>query len=429
MAGGRSLDMTFDGRGFRPRPGMTAIYTALALSIFATGARAASHDVPMKLRKAQAEPVTFDALAGWKEDDHAAAYGSFLKSCGAILNGTKAMRKARPVYGALFTVCERARSAGPLASDQARAFFEENFKPVRIALPGQTDGFFTGYYETEVDGSRVKTGDYNVPIYKIPAKLTGRSKVFAQFDRSNIEDGALAGKGLEICWVKNPIDAFFAQIQGSTRVKLDDGKLLRLNYIASNGMKYTPVGRALIDRGIISKEEMSMDKIRDWMEANPDEGRELRRKNRSFVFFTETPLAAHEECIGAQGVPLTPWRSLAVDKSIHVYGTPIWVDAALPIESEKPETKFQHLMIAQDTGSAIVGAARADIYFGHGEGIGSIAGRIKQYGQFVMLVPRGVSVKGDGTPPPEIPLPKPRPKDFIASAGGPDEAVSAKARP
>ncbi|HEY6831232.1 MAG TPA: MltA domain-containing protein [Pseudolabrys sp.] len=401
---------------------MAAICTALALSIFASGAKAEPHDIPLKLRKAQAEPVTFDALAGWKDDDHAAAYGSFLKSCGAILNGTKAMRKARPVYGALFTVCERARSAGPLGGEQARTFFEENFKPVRIAPPGQTDGFFTGYYETEVDGSRVKTADYNVPIYKIPAKLTGRSKVFAQFDRSKIEDGALDGKGLEICWVKNPVDAFFAQIQGSTRVKLDDGKLLRLNYIASNGMKYTPVGRALIDRGIISKEEMSMDKIRDWMEANPDEGKELRRKNRSFVFFTETPLAAHEECIGAQGVPLTPWRSLAVDKSIHVYGTPIWVDAALPIESEKPETKFQHLMIAQDTGSAIVGAARADIYFGHGEGIGSIAGRIKQYGQFVMLVPRDVSVKGDGAPPSDIPLPKPRP-------GGIGEAVSAKARP
>ena len=417
MAGGRSLQWSF-----RNGPMGRTIFAALTFSLVTAGAQAAGHDIPLKLRKAQAEPVTFAELNGWKDDDHALAYGSFLKSCGAILNGSKAMRRARPVYGALFTVCERARSAGPLTREQARAFFEDNFKPVRIAPPGQTDGFFTGYYETEVDGSRVKTGDYNVPIYKIPAKLTGRSKVFAQFDRSKIEDGALAGKGLEICWVKNPIDAFFAQIQGSTRVKLDDGKLLRLNYIASNGMKYTPVGRALIDRGIISKEEMSMDKIRDWMEANPDEGKELRRKNRSFVFFTETPLAAHEECIGAQGVPLTPWRSLAVDKSIHVYGTPIWVDAALPIESEKPETKFQHLMIAQDTGSAIVGAARADIYFGHGDGIGSIAGRIKQYGQFVMLVPRSVSVKGDGAPPSDIPLPLPRP-DAIG------EAVSAKTRP
>jgi membrane-bound lytic murein transglycosylase A len=402
-------------------------FAALTLCVMmATGAKAASHDVPLKLRKAQAEPVTFAELNGWKDDDHALAYASFQKSCGAILNGSKAMRRARPVFGALFAVCERASNLGTLDREQARAFFEDNFKPVRIAPPGQTDGFFTGYYETEVDGSRVKTAEYNVPIYKIPAKLSGRSKVFAQFDRSKIEDGALNGKGLEICWIKDPIDAFFAQIQGSTRVKLNDGELLRLNYIASNGMKYTPVGRELIDRGIISKEEMSMDKIRDWMEANPEEGRELRRKNRSFVFFAETPLRPHEECIGAQGVPLTPWRSLAVDKSIHVYGTPIWVDAELPIESEKPETKFQHLMIAQDTGSAIVGAARADIYFGHGEGISSIAGRIKQYGQFVMLVPRNVSVKGDGAQPPEIPLPRARPKDVIADGASAGEAVSAK---
>jgi len=240
-----------------------------------------------------------------------------------------------------------------------------------------------------------------------------KSKVFAHFDRSAIEDGALNGKKLEICWVKNPVDAFFAQIQGSTRVKLDDGKLLLLNYIASNGQPYTPVGKFLIDRGIISKEEMSMDRIRDWMDANPDAGKELRRKNRSFVFFQETALAAHDECIGAQGIPLTAGRSLAVDKKIHTYGTPIWIDADLPILSEKPETKFRRLLFAQDTGAAIVGAARADIYFGAGEEIGHIAGRIKQHGQFVMLVPRSVAVTGSGVAPvQDIPLPRPRPKEI-----------------
>lgn len=172
-----------------------------------------------------------------------------------------------------------------------------------------------------------------------------------------------------------------------------------------------------------------MDKIRDWMEANPEEGRDLRRKNKSFVFFTETSLAEHEECIGAQGVPLTPLRSVAVDKKLHVYGTPIWIDAELPIESEKPETKFQRLLIAQDTGSAIVGPARADIYFGAGEEVGSIAGRIKQFGNFVMLVPRGVAAKGDGTPA-HVPLPKPRPQDVIAKADQADSiAASAKKRP
>jgi membrane-bound lytic murein transglycosylase A len=391
------------------------IRCGLALCLIAaTGMPAAAHE--MKLRNAQVEPLTFAALEGWKDDDHAAALQAFLKSCSAILQGSKAMRAARPIYGGLYKACEAATAAGEIDRDRARAFFEDNFKPVRIAPHGAGEGFFTGYYETEFEGSRYPSDEFTVPLYAAPAATVKhrKSKVFANLDRTKIEDGAIAGRGLEICYVKNPIDAFFAQIQGSARVKLDNGKLLRLNYIASNGQPYTPVGRFLIDRGIISKEEMSMDKIRDWMEANPDEGKDLRRKNRSFVFFAETDLNAQDECIGAQGIPLTPGRSLAVDKHIHVYGTPIWIDADLPIASEKPETKFRRLLFAQDTGSAIVGPARADIYFGHGEEISHIAGRIKQHGQFVMLVPRSVAVTGS-TPPPvtDIPLPRPRPAEIV----------------
>jgi membrane-bound lytic murein transglycosylase A len=372
----------------------------------------------MNLRSAQVEPLSFALLDGWMDDDHGAAFDTFLKSCSAILNGTKAMRAARPVFGALFKVCERAVTAGPLDREHARAFFEENFKPVRVMPAGQTEGFFTGYYETEVDGSRFPSDEFTVPLYAAPAEAVRKrqSKVFSDLDRTKIEDGALAGKDLEICYVRNPADAFFAQIQGSTRVKLDSGTMLRLNYIASNGMPYTPVGKFLIDRGIVSREEMSMDKIRDFMEANPEEGKELRRKNRSFVFFHETPLSVNDECIGAQGVPLTPGRSLAVDKRIHVYGTPIWINAEFPIDSEKPETKFRHLLFAQDTGSAIVGPARADIYFGHGEEISHIAGRIKQYGQFVMLVPQSVAVSAGVVAATNIPLPKPRPQMTVTAA-------------
>lgn len=382
-------------------------------------APAAAREAAIKLPNAQVEALNFAALAGWADDDHAAAYTTFLKSCGAILQGSRVSRAGRPVFGALFKVCERAKAAGPLEGEQARAFFEDNFKPVRIAPPGQTEGFFTGYYETEFVGSRVPTDEFKIPIYAAPAETVKKrkSRVFAHFDRTAIENGALNGKKLEICYVKNPVDAFFAQIQGSTRVKLDSGQMLRLNYVASNGQRYTPVGKFLIDRGIIAKEDMSMDRIRDWMDANPDEGRELRRKNRSFVFFRETALAPHDECIGAQGIPLTAGRSLAVDRKIHVYGTPIWIDAELPILSEKPDTKFRRLLFAQDTGSAIIGSARADIYFGAGEEIGHIAGRIKQHGQFVMLVPRSVAVNGSGAAPTQdIPLPQPRPKAIIADA-------------
>jgi membrane-bound lytic murein transglycosylase A len=398
----------------------------LGLVLGVTVAASAPATVTMKLPKASVQPLDFAALNGWNDDDHAAAFSSFLKSCTAILNGTKAMRAARPIYGALYKVCERAAAAGPLDREQARAFFENNFNPVRVVPVGQTEGFFTGYYETEVSGSRARSDEYSIPLYRPPAKLIGRSTVFGNFDRTKIEDGALAGKGLEICWVKNPVDAFFAQIQGSTRVKLDSGKLLRLNYIASNGLPYTPVGRYLIDKGFITKEEMSMDRIREWMDANPDEAKDLRRKNRSYVFFQETALGEHDECIGAQGIPLTAERSLAVDKHIHVYGTPIWIEAELPIDSEKPETPFRHLLFAQDTGSAIVGPARADIYFGSGEEIGHVAGRIKQHGRFVMLVPRSVAVKGGS----DIPLPKPRPKETFADAATTGKVMAAaKPRP
>src|SRR5262249_55874559 len=190
-------------------------------------------------------------------------------------NGSKFMRIARPVFGALFKVCERAVAAGHLDREHARAFFEDNFKPVKIMPAGRTQGFFTGYYETEVEGSRFPSDEFTVPLYAAPAETVRKkqSTVFPDLDRTKIEDGALAGKNLEICYVRNPTDAFFAQIQGSTRVKLDTGRLLRLNYVASNGMPYTPVGKFLIDRGIVSREEMSMDKIREYMETNPEEGK------------------------------------------------------------------------------------------------------------------------------------------------------------
>ncbi len=403
------------GLGALRRPGMTTIAAAILISASVVPA-SASGNKTVTLPKAAVEPVEFTALTGWEDDDHAAAFASFLKSCGAIRHGTPKMRRAKPIYGGLYTACTNALALGRLDRDKARAFFEREFNAYRVAATGQSEGFFTGYYESEVLGSRTRTDEYKVPIYTAPAHAIKAklSKVFPHLDRTRIEEGALAGKGLEICWVKNPVDLFFAQIQGSTRVRLDDGKTMRLNYIASNGHPYTPVGRDLIDRGIIAKEDMSMDRIRHWMEANPAEGAELRRKNRSFVFFKEQPLEEHEECIGAQGVPLTPMRSVAVDRSLHVYGTPVWVDAELPIAGDKPETALRQLMIAQDTGSAILGPARADIYFGFGNDVGSVAGRVKQFGRFVVLVPREVTLAGSGALAREVPLPKPRPGAVVA---------------
>ena len=382
---------------FRCRILFGVLFTLIAGMVGASAA-----DKVLRLPGAQVEPLGYTTLDGWAADDHAAAFGSFLKSCKPIRAGTPAMRAARPMFGGLYEACGHAveMAAKPVTAREARAFFEKNFTPVRVTPAGEPGGFFTGYYETVIDGSRKKTAEYHVPLYRTPA-------VASAYDRTQIEEGALAGKGLEIVWLKNPVDAFFAQIQGSARIKLAGGDTMRVGYAARNGLPYTPVGKFLIERGVVSKEDMTMDKIRDFMEANPDEGRELRRKNRSYVFFREVPLGAEQHSTGGQGVELTPDRSLAVDRSLHVYGTPIWVEADLPIASEKPVTPFRKLTIAQDTGTAIIGPARADIFFGAGEELGKIAGRIKQFGKFVMLVPKGVTVSGV---PAGVPTPPARPR-------------------
>src|SRR6202023_2405477 len=218
-------------------------------------------------------------------------------------------------------------------------------------------------------------------------------------------------RGLEICWLKNQTDLLFTQIQGSARVRLEDGSTLRINYDAHNGYPYTAVGRILIDRGIIPKEQMSMQRIREWMDQNPDGARELRRQNQSYVFFRQVPLTDRDEAVGAQGVPLTPGRSIAVDKALHVYGTPFFIEGELPIESEQSKTPFRRLMIAQDTGSAITGPARADLYFGAGADAGKVSGRLKNNMRFVILVPKSLDPMARGR---KMPVPDARPSAKIA---------------
>jgi membrane-bound lytic murein transglycosylase A len=283
-----------------------------------------------------------------------------------------------------------------------------------------------------IDGSRTQTDVYNVPVYRRPSNLfvrgfnqsstglpnkgqvfrkIGRRKLVPYYDRAEIEDGKIAGRGLEICWLKNQTDLLFTQIQGSARVRLEDGSTMRINYDAHNGYPYTPVGRILIDRGIIPKDQMSMQRIREWMEQNPDGANELRRQNRSYVFFREVQLSDKDEAVGAQGVPLTPGRSIAVDKALHVYGTPFFIEGELPIESEQSKTPFRRLMVAQDTGSAITGPARADIYYGAGADAGKVSGRIKNNMRFVILVPKSLDPLAVGR---KMPVPDSRPSAKIA---------------
>jgi membrane-bound lytic murein transglycosylase A len=376
---------------------------------------------PLRIPDSQLEPLAFDAIEGWPQDDHAAALATFKASCRPLLRGRGQSTEQRPVYQALLKACAEAVHVAPSA---ARAFFEAEFRPVRINRLGDRAGFLTGYYEPIVEGSRFPTREFTVPLYRRPPDLvpppgtakgqgfpnTGKSMrrqadgtLVPYYERGEIDDGALDGRHLEICWIKDPIDLFVIQIQGSARIRLEDGEMLRVNYDSHNGFPYTAVGRILIERGLVPREEMSMDRIRDWMKANPDAGRELRRANRSYTFFRIVGLGNDREAEGAQGIPLTAGRSIAVDKALHVYGTPFFISAGLPL-STKSEP-FRRLMIAQDTGSAIVGPARADIYYGAGPEAGRISGRFRNSGDFFMLVPRELDLVAAGA---HMPLPVPR---------------------
>ncbi|MFG1409572.1 MltA domain-containing protein [Xanthobacter sp. VTT E-85241] len=360
---------------------------------------------------ARLESAAYATLPGWAQDDQSAAFSTFLASCGAL--------RARPaevgppdnaaLVPGLRITCDNARrlvrtlAPETVSAGVARLFFEANFRPYRIVPEKSPPGFLTGYYEPELDGALTPTGDFKVPIYGRPTDLIptgpqGSNKggavrragdVFVPYyDRAQIEDGALAGRGLEIAYIAHPVDLFFMQIQGSARIRLPDGTALRLNYDGHNGYPYTPVGRLLIQRGLVPREAMSMAAIRSFIEQNPQAGADLMRENRSFVFFRAVPLAADAGALGAQGVPLTAGRSIAIDRALHAYGTPIFIDAALPLARATSADPFRRLMIAQDTGSAIVGPARADLFFGAGEQAAAVAGRIRHPGAFTLLVPR-----------------------------------------
>jgi membrane-bound lytic murein transglycosylase A len=423
------------------------IAVALSPSFFAAHAARTSHTEsrarphllpyprlawPLEIPGSQYVPVAWADIAGWSQDDHLAAYKAFRTSCKPIAEQRNLPVDPKALGISLRDPCRAAKAADISDSARARAFFEEHFLPLRISRLGEGEGFVTGYYEPVIDGSRTQTDVYNVPVYRRPSNLfvrgfkqdavglpnkgqvfrkIGRRKLVPYYDRAEIEDGAIAGRGLEICWLKDQTDLLFSQIQGSARVHLEDGSTVRINYDAHNGYPYMAVGRILIDRGIIPKEQMSMQKIREWMDQNPDGAKELRRQNRSYVFFREVQLSDKDEPVGAQGVPLTPGRSIAVDKALHVYGTPFFIEGELPIESEQSKTPFRRLMVAQDTGSAIVGPARADIYYGAGVDAGRVSGRIRHNMRFVILVPKSLDPVARGR---KMPLPDARPSEKIA---------------
>jgi peptidoglycan lytic transglycosylase A len=409
---------------------VSLVTMAAAAAVLAVAASVAYGDGvdPLNIPDTQLEPLEWADLDGWPADDHGAALEAFLTSCKPFLAAAQPL-DSRPLYSGLWRICRIAAAAKPTRAD-ARKFFEDNFRPVRIARLGETTGLLTGYYEPIVQGSRFPNPEFHWPLYRRPrdllvngrkpapgrfpnraavGRLNKKNQVEPYYDRRAIENGALDGQHLEICWLRDPFEAMSIEIEGSARVRLEDGTLLRLNYDAHNGYSRRAVRRLLLERGFIASQDMSTERVRQWMAAYPEEAKEVRAVNRSVIFFRISGVDNEDEAAGAQGVPLHPGRSLAVDQT-HVFGTPFFIEADLPLLPGRPNVRFRRLMIAQDTGSAMVGPARADLFWGAGDLPGSIASRIRQQGRFVILLPREFDMVAAGKvmplPPPKPPIPE-----------------------
>jgi len=222
----------------------------------------------------------------------------------------------------------------------------------------QAPGKFTGYFEPEMRGSRVPSRIFTVPVYRRPADLTDKP----YYTRAEIEQGALKGKGLEIAWVQDPVALYEVQVQGSGRVHLAEGGVLSLGFDGSNNRPYTAIGSVLVEMGVMQKDAVTWPAIRDWLKRNPQQARDVMRKNERYIFFKDTK---SQSASGSEGVPLTAQRSLAVDVTLTPYGTPIWIDTVRPVARKPGATEpYRRLTIAQDSGAAIQGPARGDVFFG-----------------------------------------------------------------
>jgi membrane-bound lytic murein transglycosylase A len=352
-------------------------------------------------------PTGFGEIPGWDDDDHAAALSAFRRSAAVLAAHPPKARAAGIDIEALATrLAEAAALPDPLPRGAARRFFEDGFAP-HIVEPESGGGFFTGYYEPIVAGARRRTERFNAPLYGVPDDLVEFDPAMpppginptlrfarktadgftAYPDRAAIEDGLLAGRGLELAFVADPVDAFFIQIQGSARIALAEGGTMRVTYAAKTGHSYTPIGRVMVEMGALERGAVTMQTIRAWLATHPGEVSKVLRHNRSFVFFREA--AVDDEGLGpvaAAKVPLTRERSLAVDRLLYPFHLPVFIDTTLA-----GGAAFRRLLIAQDTGSAIVGPARGDIFFGSGDAAGETAGAMQAAGRFIVLMPRGAA--------------------------------------
>ncbi|OYY93414.1 MAG: transglycosylase [Hydrogenophilales bacterium 28-61-23] len=338
--------------------------------------------------------ASWDQLPGWRDDDLTLAWPAFLQSCRGLKNNP-----------AWISVCQATLKQSPLPDGPSiRAFFEQHFQPWQInQAEGGSEGLVTGYYEPLLHGSHTPTPKFRHPIYAAPEdllvvdlaalypelkslRLRGRlqgNKVVPYFSRAEIEAGAAPTRGKELVWVDDAVELFFLQIQGSGRVKLENGDTMRIGYADQNGHPYRSIGKWLVEKGELTLDKASMQGIKDWGRNNPDRLPELLNANPSYVFFRELPnhLAGP---LGALGVPLSAERSIAIDPRGTPLGAPVWLATSRPNSNEA----LNRLMLAQDTGGAIRGNVRADFFWGFGDEAGKQAGGMKQKGRMWVLLPR-----------------------------------------
>ncbi|MCE3255013.1 MAG: murein transglycosylase [Rickettsiaceae bacterium] len=323
--------------------------------------------------------VSFSDLRGWRNDEQNKAVIALINSCNQLAK----MPDKKEIGGKVGTimvedfrdVCDISEAIKGMSSKQARNFFENWFVPFKVYDNSENDqGLFTGYYVPELRGSKVKTDIYKYPIYSKPTDLT----LEPYFTREEIENGALNQKGLELFYVSDPVDLFFMQVQGSGRVILEDGSVVRLGFAGKNNREYSSIGKYIIDNKIIDSKNTSYFSIKNWLKNNPEEARKVMNINQSYIFFK---VSKNDDVIGSQGSVLMPGRSLAVDSEILPLGFPMWLDI------KNSNNIYQKLLVAQDTGSAIKGAVRGDIFFGRGKNAESLAAKMNDRGSYYILLP------------------------------------------
>lgn len=353
----------------------------------------------------QLVPASFSDLPRWGEDDLQTLAPAFERTCARMLRAAPEKPLGTLPQAGTFAdwqpACQAFVNLKEKTAANLKTYFEKNFTPYAVLLDESAEGLFTGYYEAQLNGSRTRNDRYNIPLYTRPddlvmvdlgkfreelkgQRIAGRVKggdLVPYETRAQIVAGEWPHNDKVLVWVDDAVDAFYVQIQGSGIVTLEDGSEIRIGYAGQNGHPYTAIGRELIARGALTKENVSMQAIRDWLAANPDQADEVMNVNKSYVFFTEI---SGEGPLGGENVALTPLRSLAIDRSIFPYGLPFWLEAEHPVE----KSMIRRLMVGQDTGGAIRGAIRGDVFWGHGEEAERMAGPMKSKGRYWVLLPK-----------------------------------------